>query len=142
MAAGAHEMIVAFPNDYQTLVGDGGANLSAGQRQRVALARALYGDPFLVVLDEPNSNLDADGDKALADAIAGVKQRGGIVIVVAHRNSVLSVIDFLLVMERGVAKAFGPRDAILKSIAEQRPRPQRSLPGPTLTVIDGEGAPS
>ncbi|TPJ95438.1 type I secretion system permease/ATPase [Mesorhizobium sp. B2-5-9] len=139
-AAGAHAMIVSFPKGYETEVGDGGANLSAGQRQRVALARALYGDPFLVVLDEPNANLDLDGDKALADAILSVKDRGGIVIVVAHRNSVLSLLDHLMVMEEGAAKAFGPRDAVLKTLAQQRQRPQRSASVPVLTVIEGEGA--
>jgi len=136
-AAGVHDMIVALPDGYETQVGEGGLSLSAGQRQRVALARALYGDPFLVVLDEPNSNLDTDGDKALAEAIGAVKGRGGIVIVVAHRNSVLSQLDLLLVMENGVAKAFGPRDEVLKSIHRQRPRP-RSTPSPNLTVIEGE----
>ncbi len=138
-AAGVHDMIVALADGYETAVGDGGLNLSAGQRQRVALARALYGDPFLVVLDEPNSNLDADGDRALAEAIGAVKRRDGIVIVVAHRNSVLSQIDLLLVMENGVAKAFGPRDEVLKAMQQQRPRQPRSMPGPNLTVIEGEG---
>jgi PrtD family type I secretion system ABC transporter len=140
-AAGVHDMIVALAEGYETQVGDGGLNLSAGQRQRVALARALYGDPFLVVLDEPNSNLDADGDKALAEAIGAVKRRGGVVIVVAHRNSVLAQIDLLLVMENGVAKAFGPRDEVLKAIQQQRPRLPRSTPGPNLTVIEGEAQP-
>lgn len=142
-AAGVHDMIVSLPDGYETQVGDGGANLSAGQRQRVALARALFGSPFLVILDEPNSNLDADGDKALSDAIGGVKARGGIVLVVAHRNSVMSQIDFLLVMENGVARAFGPRDAVLKSLQQQqmqRTRPARTAPAPALTVIEGEGA--
>ncbi len=140
-AAGAHEMIVALADGYETQVGDGGLNLSAGQRQRIALARALYGDPFLIVLDEPNSNLDADGDKALAGAIDAVKRRGGVVIVVAHRNSVLAQIDLLLVMENGVAKAFGPRDEVLKAIQQQRPRLPRTTPGPNLTVIEGEAQP-
>lgn len=140
-AAGVHDMIVALADGYETQVGDGGLNLSAGQRQRIALARALYGDPFLVVLDEPNSNLDADGDRALAEAIGAVKMRGGIVIVVAHRNSVLSQIDLLLVMENGVAKAFGPRDLILKGLQEQKPRPARMSPVPNLTVIEGEAQP-
>lgn len=139
-AAGVHDMIVALPDGYETQVGDGGVNLSAGQRQRVALARALYGEPFLVVLDEPNSNLDTDGDKALAEAIAGVKARGGIVIVVAHRNSILVLLDLLLVMEHGVAKAFGPRDAVLKALQQQGQRTPRPGPVPTLTVIEGEGA--
>ncbi|MBB4351038.1 PrtD family type I secretion system ABC transporter [Rhizobium cellulosilyticum] len=140
-AAGVHDMIVAFAEGYETQVGDGGLSLSAGQRQRVALARALYGDPFLVVLDEPNSNLDADGDKALAEAISAVKRRGGVVIVVAHRNSVLAQIDLLLVMESGFAKAFGPRDDVLKAIQQQRARLPRSTPGPNLTVIEGEAQP-
>ncbi len=138
VAAGVHDMIVSLPKGYQTIVGDGGTNLSAGQRQRLALARALYGDPFLIVLDEPNSNLDIEGDMALAAAIATVKRRGGIVIVVAHRNSVLSLLDYLLVMENGVAKAFGPRDAVMKPMAQ--PRPARNSAPPSLTVIDGEGA--
>lgn len=136
--AGIHEMVVALPDGYETDVGDGGLNLSAGQRQRIALARALYGDPFLVVLDEPNSNLDAEGDKALADAISAVKLRGGIVIVVAHRNSVLAQLDLLLVMENGVAKAFGRRDEVLKTLQQQKPRPSRQAASPNLTLIEGE----
>ncbi|WP_425351892.1 type I secretion system permease/ATPase [Pleomorphomonas carboxyditropha] len=141
-AAGVHDMIVSLPDGYETQVGDGGHNLSAGQRQRIALARALYGDPFLVVLDEPNANLDADGDRALAEAIFGIKARGGIAIIVAHRNSVLSLLDRLLVMEGGGAKAFGPRDEVLKSLQQQhllRPRPGRVSPTPALAVINGEG---
>ena len=141
-AAGVHEMIVSLPDGYETQVGDGGVNLSAGQRQRVALARALYRDPFLVVLDEPNSNLDTEGDKALAAAITGIRDRGGIVIIVAHRHSILSRLDLLLVMENGVAKAFGPKDAVLESLSRQPShpsRPSRSSPPPTLAVIDGEG---
>ncbi|NKJ38681.1 type I secretion system permease/ATPase [Rhizobium sp. SG570] len=138
-AAGVHDMIVALPDGYETQVGDNGVNLSAGQRQRVALARALYGDPFLVVLDEPNSNLDMDGDRALAQAIAGVKARGGIVIVVAHRNSVLAQIDMLLVMENGVAKAFGSRDRVLRGLQQNQGRP-RIPTAPALTVVEGESA--
>lgn len=137
-AAGVHEMIVALADGYETQVGDGGLNLSAGQRQRIALARALYGNPFLVVLDEPNSNLDAEGEMALSEAIASVKRRGGIAIVVAHRNSVLSQIDTLLVMENGAAKAYGPRDEVLKALQQRSARPQRSMSAPNLTVIDGE----
>lgn len=139
-AAGIHELIVGFPDGYDTQVGDGGVNLSAGQRQRVALARALFGEPFLVVLDEPNSNLDADGDAALSAAIDGVKARGGIVLVVAHRKKILSKIDYLLVLENSVAKAFGPRDAVLSRLENsQSALRQRTAPAPSLATVSGEG---
>ena len=136
-AAGVHDLIVKLPNGYETQVGNAGMDLSAGQRQRIALARALYRDPFLVVLDEPNSNLDTEGDKALIEAIAKVRERGGIVIVVAHRTSVLSALDLMLVMENGMAKAFGPREAVLKGQAARVSA--RSQPAPALKVIEGEG---
>jgi PrtD family type I secretion system ABC transporter len=115
-AAGVEQMILRLPDGFQTRVGDGGTALSAGQRQLVGLARALYGDPFLVVLDEPNSNLDADGDVALATAIQGIRQRGGIVIVVAHRPSALANLDQVLVMAGGTVQAFGPKDQVLASV--------------------------
>lgn len=114
--AGVHDMILQMPQGYDTRIGEGGATLSAGQRQRVALARALYGEPFLVVLDEPNSNLDAQGDMALASAIRAIRARGGIVIVVAHRPSVLIGLDELLAMSFGQMKAFGPKDDVLKAV--------------------------
>ncbi len=115
-AAGAHEMILRLPQGYQTPLGDGGAGLSAGQRQRVGLARALYGDPFLVILDEPNANLDADGEAALTRAIQGVRSRSGICIVVAHRPSALAAVDSVLVMADGRLQAFGPKDDVLKRV--------------------------
>jgi ABC-type protease/lipase transport system fused ATPase/permease subunit len=122
-AAGVHEMVLRLPNGYDTQIGEGGAALSAGQRQRIALARALYRDPFLVVLDEPNSNLDADGDQALTQAIMGVRARGGIVIVVAHRTSALAGVDQLIVMAEGRVQAFGPKDALLAKMTQPRPAP-------------------
>jgi PrtD family type I secretion system ABC transporter len=117
-AAGVEHMILRLPEGFQTRVGDGGAALSGGQRQLVGLARALYGDPFLVVLDEPNSNLDADGDLSLSKAIQGVRQRGGIVVVVAHRPSALASLDQVLVMAGGAMQAFGPKDEVLGSVAQ------------------------
>ncbi|MGE4251566.1 MAG: type I secretion system permease/ATPase [Parvibaculaceae bacterium] len=121
-AAGVHDLVVHLPDGYDTRIGEAGSLLSAGQRQRVALARALYGDPFLVVLDEPNSNLDSDGEAALARAIAGIRARQGIVIVVAHRPSALASLDQVLVMAQGRVQAFGPKDQVLGRMA--RPRPQ------------------
>lgn len=123
VAAGIHEMIVALPKGYETNVGPGGAFLSAGQRQRLALARALYGDPFLIVLDEPNSNLDAEGDAALGKAVANARDRGAIVVVIAHRPSALASVNKVLVMAGGQAKAFGPRDEILAKVTQPSPAP-------------------
>uniref|UniRef100_UPI00403F012D ATP-binding cassette domain-containing protein n=1 Tax=Hyphomicrobium sp. ghe19 TaxID=2682968 RepID=UPI00403F012D len=88
-AAGVHDMIVRLPAGYDLMVGEGGTQLSAGQRQRLALARALYKEPFLVVMDEPNSNLDTPGDQALAEAVANIRKRGGITLIVAHRRSIV-----------------------------------------------------
>jgi ABC-type protease/lipase transport system fused ATPase/permease subunit len=99
-AAGAHDLVLSLPQGYETPIGESGSSLSAGQRQRIALARALYGDPFLVVLDEPNSNLDDEGDRALTGAIAGIRQRGGIVVVIAHRPSALAAVDLVLMLAR------------------------------------------
>ena len=134
-AAGVNEMVLRLPNGYDTQIGEGGAALSAGQRQRIALARALYRDPFLVVLDEPNSNLDADGDQALTQAILGVRARGGIVIVVAHRTSALAGVDQLIVMAEGRVQAFGPKDALLAKMAQPRPGPV-----PLKVVTEGASA--
>lgn len=117
-AAGVHGFVSSLSNGYDTQIGERGLALSAGQRQRIALARALYGDPFLLVFDEPNSNLDGDGDAALGRAIADAKQRGAIVIVVAHRPSAISAVDKLLYIQSGRQAAFGPKDEVLRRIIQ------------------------
>ncbi len=112
--AGAHEMILKLPSGYDTLIHPGGGRLSGGQKQRIGLARAIYGDPVLLVLDEPNSNLDSQGAKALNAAIKGMKAEGKSVIIMAHRPSGIAECDLIMVMENGMRKAFGPRDEVLK----------------------------
>ena len=130
-AARVNDLILRLPNGYDTEIGDGGMTLSAGQRQRVALARALYGDPFLVVLDEPNSNLDAEGEQALSEAIMSVRSRGGIVIVVAHRPSALASVDLVLMMNEGRMQAFGPKEQVLGQVL----RPQQVERQNALKVV-------
>jgi ATP-binding cassette subfamily C protein len=120
-SAGVHEMIVGLTDGYETEIGEAGVLLSAGQRQRIALARALYGDPFLVVLDEPNSNLDSDGEAALTEAIRAVRARGGIAVVVAHRASALAAVDLMLVLAEGRVQAFGSKDDILAKVLQPAP---------------------
>ncbi|HEX7758227.1 MAG TPA: ATP-binding cassette domain-containing protein, partial [Caulobacteraceae bacterium] len=115
-AAGVHELIMSLSEGYETQVGEDGQALSAGQRQRIALARALYADPFLIVLDEPNSNLDADGEAALSEAIQAVRNRGGVVVVIAHRPSALSATNKILVIRDGRAVSFGPKEEILAGL--------------------------
>lgn len=128
-AAGVHDIIQRLPNGYQTQIGDRGAALSAGQRQRIALARALYGEPFLVVLDEPNSNLDADGEEALTEAILGVRKRGGIVVVVAHRPSAFAALDQAMVMADGRMQAFGPKEQVLFTSLKAVPKSTQAQRG-------------
>ena len=122
-AAGVHALILRLPHGYETALGPNGTALSAGQRQRIALARALYRDPFLVVLDEPNSNLDAEGDAALTAAIQGVRKRGGIVVVIAHRSSALVAVDMVAAIVNGTLAGFGPRDEVLRKL---QPPPNRA----------------
>lgn len=154
--AGAHDMIVSFADGYATSVGEGGASLSGGQRQRVALARALYGQPFLVVLDEPNSSLDAQGDEALAAAISSVKARGGVVVVITHRPAGLAGVDKVGLMTQGRLVDFGPRDEVLARAGlaraasaprqgdavqpENRPQPAAVMPvAATVAAKDPQG---
>jgi ATP-binding cassette subfamily C protein len=132
-AANVHEMILQLPDGYETQVGEAGAALSGGQRQRIALARALYGDPFLVVLDEPNSNLDSEGEQALTAAILSIRARGGIVIVIAHRPSALAGVDLVLVMGEGRMQSFGSKDEVLNKVL--RPVPASQSPEPRTTTV-------
>ena len=118
--AGVHEMIIKMREGYDTQVGEQGTALSAGQAQRVALARALYGNPFLIVLDEPNSNLDTEGDEALTRAIRAARERGAIVVVVAHRPIGIEAVDQLLVLKDGRVQAFGPKETVLAQVLQPR----------------------
>lgn len=122
--AGVHELILRLPQGYDTVLGDDGSGLSGGQKQRVALARALYGRPRLIVLDEPNSNLDALGEAALTNAIVQIKAQGSSVILVTHRSSALAQTDKLLVLNDGRLQAFGPSQEVLRTLSGQQPPPQ------------------
>lgn len=118
--AGVHDMILQLPQGYNTLLGAGGIGLSGGQKQRLGLARAVYDTPALVVLDEPNSNLDDQGEAALVSAIQSLKQAGSTVILITHRPSILAVVDKLLLLKEGIPQLFGPRDQVLQSINNLR----------------------
>ena len=117
-AVGLHDFILSLPQGYDSPVGRDGAMLSGGQRQRVALARAIYDEPVLVILDEPNSSLDEEGDAALASAILDLKSRGTTFVVMTHRTSVLAVANKMLVLRDGITQAFGPRDEVLAALKQ------------------------
>jgi PrtD family type I secretion system ABC transporter len=127
--AGVHDMVLRLSGGYETAVGDNGAVLSGGYRQRIGLARAAYGNPSLVVLDEPSSNLDSDGDVALLSCITELKKRGTTVVMISHRPNTLGVADKLLVLKDGNAEMFGPRDEIIARLA--RPATVQTMPAKT-----------
>ncbi|MCC9621284.1 type I secretion system permease/ATPase [Thalassospira sp. MA62] len=118
-SAGVHDMILSLPNGYDTRIGAGGVVLSGGQRQRIGLARAVYGDPFLIVLDEPNASLDSAGEQALLQAVHDARQRGAIVVLIAHRPSALATVNLATVIQDGRQVAFGKRDDILRKTVRQ-----------------------
>ena len=125
--AGVHDMILHFPKGYDTKLGDGGAGLSGGQKQRIGLARAMYGDPSLLVLDEPNSNLDDVGEQALLTAIIDLRRRGKTIVLITHRTSVLGVTNKLLLLRDGVAQAFGPSNEVLAALTKANQQQQAQL---------------
>ena len=129
--AGMHEMILRLPKGYDTPIGEAGSVLSGGQRQRIGLARALYGDPRLIVLDEPNANLDDAGDAALIKAIQDLKARGRTVFVITHRLNVLALADRVLLLNNGVIQADGSREAVLATLRPPTPPPPADA-GPGL----------
>jgi ATP-binding cassette subfamily C exporter for protease/lipase len=143
-----HEQILHLPQGYDTPLGADGGNLSGGQRQRIGLARALYGDPAFIVLDEPNSNLDDTGEKALVETIKDLKARGKTVVLITHRLSTLAVVDKVLILAEGALVAYGPRDDVFKAMqgqaaaggAQVRRVGPAAAATPTITLKPGAGA--
>ncbi|TFW30835.1 type I secretion system permease/ATPase [Duganella callida] len=124
--AGVHDMILHLPKGYDTPLGDGGAGLSGGQKQRIGLARAMYGDPSLIVLDEPNSNLDDIGEAALVRAVADLRQRGKTIVLITHRTSAISVTTKLLLLRDGMVNMFGPTQEVLNALNQQNQQAQQN----------------
>ena len=142
-AANAHELIIRLPKGYDTDIGDGGSLLSGGQKQRIALARAMFGDPKYIILDEPNSNLDNEGEAAILTALAAAKGRGATIVIIAHRPSLFSFVDKLLVMRDGRVDKFGERQAVMaamqprpKVVGPSHAEPSSLLPGPAKVAIE------
>jgi PrtD family type I secretion system ABC transporter len=138
--AGLHEIILQMPKGYDTYIGENGAVLSGGQRQRIGLARALYGDPKLVILDEPNASLDSAGEDALLQAMAQLKQMGTTLVMITHKISLLSNVEKLLVLQDGAVTAFGPQPTIMQQLAEQRQKQQQLTAASAPPKIDGKPA--
>jgi ATP-binding cassette subfamily C exporter for protease/lipase len=125
--AGVHDLILHMPKGYDTLLGDGGAGLSGGQKQRLGLARAMYGDPSVIVLDEPNSNLDDAGEQALVAAINDLRQRGKTIVLITHRTSIIGITTKILLLRDGTIQLFGPSKDVLQKMAQQRAEMQQQI---------------
>ena len=136
--AGIHDMVLRMDKGYETEIGEGGAALSGGQRQRIALARALYGNPSLLVLDEPNANLDNVGESALMRAMENLRLEGMTIVVIAHRPNILKHVDKILVLKDGVVQEFGSRDEVLAKLQGV----QKALPKPGAQTIEADDQPS
>jgi len=135
--AGVHDMILGLPNGYDTDIGEAGRNLSGGQRQRLGLARALYGDPKLVILDEPNSNLDDAGEAALMQTLAQLKSRKVTTIMVTHKVSMLAAVNKILLLTAGQVAMFGPRDEVLSRLMQQRqPQAQQGAAAVKVATVN------
>jgi ATP-binding cassette subfamily C exporter for protease/lipase len=135
-SAGLHEMILRFPKGYDTPIGEAGGMLSGGQRQRIGLARAIYGEPALIVLDEPNANLDDVGEAALMQAVRELKGKGKTVFLITHRPGAVQLADQLLLLRDGQVQLQGPRDAVLAQLRAAQPpaRPAPASQGPALPM--------
>jgi ATP-binding cassette subfamily C exporter for protease/lipase len=127
-SAGLHQMILRFPKGYDTEIGEAGGLLSGGQKQRIALARAIYGSPNLIVLDEPNANLDDLGEAALVEAILDLKKRGKTLVLISHRPSVLSTVDKVLLLRDGGVQLFGPREEVFAALRQASVMPSVGTP--------------
>jgi ATP-binding cassette subfamily C exporter for protease/lipase len=125
--AGIHEMVLRLPQGYDTPLGDGGAGLSGGQKQRLGLARAMYGDPSLIMLDEPNSNLDEVGEQALIKAIGDLRKQGKTIVIISHKNRVLAATTKLLLLVDGKAQLFGPTAQVLDRLRNPGPQPVQQV---------------
>lgn len=123
--AGVHDLVLHLPKGYDTQIGEFGSALSGGQRQRIGLARALYGNPKVLVLDEPNSNLDEDGERALMQAVLNMRERGTTVILVSHKPNILSVVDNIMIIQDGQVSVYGPRQAVMDHLAKQQQQQQQ-----------------